>query len=142
MSQFVWTFPGGKLKQPVTSLTLVNNTEKVEDIAVPTGKIWVLLSVKARNPDDVTRDISVRTYKEAAKTNQISILTTQTVVPASVVQWPNTDPSSLYRQIPSVPAELLAAGNVLEITWAAGGASAGGTDADGLVIAYLEIDAP
>ena len=143
LSQFAWTFPGGKHKQEVTSLTLANNTAKTNDIVVPTGKIWILLGIKITNPDDVGRNIVIRLYKEAAKTNLLRTFQTATAMSASgEYQWPSGTISVISHCRPNIPCELLSAGNTLSIIWDTGGASAGGTDADGQVLDYLEIDAP
>lgn len=146
MGDINWTFPGGKLKQEPTSITLVNNTQLATLITVPTGKLWILRSIKVANPDDVNRVIIVNKWKEVAKTTLITILTTgytANAVGASLVHWPSTtmDDATMADK-PSHP-EILVAGNTIEVIYAAGGASAGGgPDADGIVIEYLEIDAP
>lgn len=138
----VHTFPGGKPEQSVTSITLVNNTQKIQLVTVPTGKIWILLGIKVRNPDDVDRAVTIRKYKEAAKTNEIAVLFSVSLATGVAGHWPTEGLSSTASRPSSTkPAEIMIAGNSLEITWAAGGASAGGTDADGLVIEYLELDA-
>lgn len=143
MSELVWTFPGGKPKQEVTEIVLVNNVEKVVDITVPTGKLWLLLSIKMVNDDDVNRTSTINKYKEAAKTNLITTLVAGLVILANggLMHWPNNYVDAMDAKSPFYP-ELLVAGNLLSIIWAAGGASAGATDVDGLVIEYLEIDAP
>jgi hypothetical protein len=143
-----WTFPGGKLKQEVTSLTLVNNTAKTIDIPVPTGKLWVLHILKVVNADDVGRTIEVVVYKEAAKTNIIAILISAwpvdplgTAAYTDTFIWPVAD-HFYSTNAKSNLTMLLTEGNVISITINAGGASSGGTDADGIVISYLETDAP
>lgn len=140
---FAFSFPGGELKQEVTSVTLVNNTVKTVDVPVPAGKKWVLKSIKTSNPDDVARGITWYKYKEAGKTNLIYTMFVQAalgaagvrVINSTMVRTTNND----YGYIPD--EDVWVAGNTLSIVWAAGGASAGGTDADGLIIEYLEIDA-
>lgn len=143
MSQFTWTFPGGKLKQEVTEVILVNNVTKTIDVLVPAGKIWILLGVKLLNPDDVDRTVNIYKYKEAAKTNLIATLFTAAITAVTELgHWPFVGAAgNTMRSFPTNPAEMLASGNVLSIVWTTGGASAGGTDADGLVVEYLEIDA-
>jgi len=141
LSEFVWTFPGGKLVQEVTSLTLVNNTAKTVDKTVPSGKRWILLAFRFSNPDDVARTLTCNKYKEAGKTNYIKRLTSNAAVgAASWIQFPNVTPSVTAQSQPTRPFEVLEAGNTLSFVWATGGASAGGTDADGLVLEYLEMD--
>lgn len=145
---YAWTFQGGDLKQVVTSVVLVNATAKTLDTVVPTGKRWKLLGVKAINGDDVTRDINVFIYKEPAKTNVLRKLIRIDAVLANggVCQWPNyhvTTTATTGCNALHQPAEvILAAGNVISVVWATGGASTGATDTDGLVIEYLEIDEP
>lgn len=140
-----WTFPGGKLKQEVTSVVLVNNTLKVIDTTVPAGKQWKLIGVKALNIDDVDRTVTINVYKEAGKTNLLRELN-KGALGANAgehLHWPSegvstgeADHTSQWADIPLVP------GNTINVQWAAGGASTGATDADGLVIEYLEIDTP
>jgi len=135
----VWTFLGGKLVQEVTSITLVNNTEKLETASPGTGKRWLLLGVRMLNPDDVNRVLVIDKYKEAAKTNLVKRLVVATLGPAGAMQWPYGVPTETEKRS-GTPPEILEAGNTLEFKWSAGGASTGGTDADGLVVEYLEID--
>jgi len=140
-----WTFPGGKLKQEVTSVVLVNNTAKTIDTVVPTGKRWLLLGVKLTNIDDVTRDVSVTLYKEAGKTNVLATLMFVSALAANgaaILMWPNNYVSTTSKIEKSSDPILLVAGNTINVYWATGGASTGATDADGLVIEYLEVDAP
>lgn len=141
MNNFAWNFQGGKLNQSVISVTLVNNTAKTIDITVPAGKRWMFLGLKITNPDNVARNINVHLYKEAGKTNLIKRILVQTGVAASGERYyPNSVTATLTVMSFYVPT-FLEGGNTIESVWAAGGASAGGTDADGLVIEYLEIDA-
>lgn len=133
-------FPAGKLQQSVTSVTVANNTAKTIDTTVPSGKRWILLSIRVTNPDDVQRTINIYKFKEAAKTNEIARFISNATNAGGRVHWPyNASPIS-SRVIPSSPAEIFDAGNTLSVVWAAGGVSGGGTDADGLVIEYLEVD--
>lgn len=133
-----WTFPAGQIHQEVTSLTLVNNTSKTVDVAVPAGKVWMLLGVKITNPDDVNRDCSISLYKEAAKTNLLRILAADTLAAGATLTYPNSvtgekSEQNLYSPHP------LAAGNILSLLWTTGGASTGGTDADGIMLEYQEV---
>lgn len=139
LSKLVWTFPGGQKVKAITSLTLVNNTAKNLDLLCGTGKIIIILHVRAINADNVNRGVLIRHYNEAAATNLISMVCSATIVTLEVLQWPNTDMDELQSTTLFYPL-ILVAGNILRISWAAGGASAGATDADGLVIEYLEID--
>lgn len=143
MSQFAWTFQGGIPKQEVTSITLVNNVAFTEDVTVPAGKQWLLTNIKIINPDDVTRNISITIYKEAAKTNVLFLLLSAVAFTAtSLRNLPSAIPAALSPSHNLIPPIELVAGNVINILWAAGGASTGATDADALVICYKEIDTP
>lgn len=139
-SKFAWTFQGGKLVQAVTSVTLVNNTALTIDITVPTGKRWILLGIKAVNCDDVSRVIVMTKYKESAKTNVVVLYGSPSVAAGAMVVWPATTAASTSRWSASMPGEILEPGNTITVQWVAGGVSAGATDADGLVIEYLEVD--
>jgi hypothetical protein len=126
----------GTLEQAVSSVTLVNATAKTIDTPIPTGERWLLLSIKLTNPDDVQRFVTASIYKEAAKTNIVTAVQSYTVAAAATGVFPSTTASVGY-QGSSGSGVLLKAGNVLSVIWSSGGASAGGTDADGLVITYL-----
>lgn len=140
MGGFVWTFQGGKKVVNVTSVTVVNNTLKSVLKTVPVGKRWMLLSIKVVNPDDVNRSITVRHWLEVAATNLIKILVYNAAIgTGAALQYPiNIEGTYIYKFIPSL--EILDAGETLGAVWGAGGASAGGTTADGLVIEYMEMD--
>jgi len=132
----VWL--AGRLKQVVTSITLVNNVAKTQDTTVPTGERWILLSIKVTNIDDVIRSTEIDKWKEAAKTSRIKKYCKSNIAASGTMQWPKDSPISGDEQHwPSAPAEILDPGNTISVVWSAGGASAGGTDADGLVIEYL-----
>jgi hypothetical protein len=125
----------GTVVNLITSVTLVNNTEKIIDISVPTGERWQILSLRFLNPDDVQRACSFKVFKEAAKTNFVVWLLAPALTAGAAGQWPSNTSSTTTMTIP--PA-ILAEGNIIEAKWAAGGASAGGTDADGLVVNYIK----
>lgn len=134
---YVWL--AGKKKDNVTSITLVNDTAKTQDVTVPTGKAWLLLAFSVTNPDNVARDVTVTLYKEAAKTNVLQVLGVKAAMDANAAaryhgpgNLTNYSQGDLY----ALPLE---AGNTISVTWAAGGASAGATDADGLVVEVMEI---
>lgn len=133
-------FLGGDHQQSVTSVTLANNTAKTIDTIVPTGERWFLINVKVTNPDDVNRVFTCHIYKEAAKTNDVKNLLYVAALTASggTSNWPNTN-GNFGGTVEMWAPVVLSAGNTLSATWAAGGASAGGTDADGLVVEYLRI---
>jgi hypothetical protein len=132
--------PAGRLVQDVTSLTVVNATSKTQDFSVPQGKRWILVSIKCTNPDDVARVISFTIYKEAAKTNDIALLYSASVNAASRLHYPNSGSGSQgFLEGTAMPYPL-ESGNTISVVLASGGASAGGTDADGIVLCYWEID--
>jgi len=135
--QFSETFKSGTFKAQVTSVVLVNNTQKTINESVPTDTKWLLESIKAVNADNVDRTVTVTLFKEAAKTNRIGILYSTTVTPSGHLVVPNNVASSAYLNL--FNGYPMGAGYTLEIVWAAGGASAGSTDADGLVIAFREL---
>lgn len=132
-------FDAGEPKQPVTSVTLVNNTAKTVDTTVPAGKKWKFNSIKITNPDDVARTVDFLFYKEAAATNLILTLDATSVGAAGTLQFPRYAASASLHTFPVV--HTLIAGNIIRVTWRAGGVSAGGTDADGLVTTYREVPA-
>ena len=140
--RMAWTFPAGRFVQEVTSVTLVNATTKTIDTTVPANKRWLLLSVKATNGDNVARVVGLYLFKEAAKTNLISVYDSASVNTAEHINFPNTIASRGVRSRAISPGEVLEAGNTISVIWTSGGASAGATDADGLVICYLEIHVP
>lgn len=125
----------------VTSITLVNNTAKTQSLAslIPAGFIGEILSIKITNPDNVGRDVTV--WIEDASGNEIFFLLAGQALAAGIrAQFPNTwvtttvgDGRADGGGGKGKPA-LLFAGDVVKVLWAAGGASAGGTDADGLVV--------
>jgi len=128
----------GRKKSDVTSITLANNTAKTVDSTVPANKRWLLLGVKAMNPDDVGRDLYIDHYKEAAKTNLIRRLAAETPAAGARTQWPSSVAGDVTKT-PKHDLMVMDAGETISILWAAGGASSGGTDADGLVVDYLEV---
>lgn len=130
---------GGELVQDVTSVVLVNNTTKTIDKTVPDNRKWIILSIRAMNPDDVQRNITITKFKEAAKTNTIKRYNVAATAASSLLQWPSGPFTAAFARKSSAPFEVLVTGNTIEIVWVAGGASAGGTDADGLIVEYLEV---
>lgn len=135
---FAETFPSGEVRADVTSVTLVNNTAKTNNVTVPDDTIWKLQSIRVMNPDDVARAISLTIYKEAAKTSRVLHLDTRNIAASAVFQWPNNGTGGEDRS--NIPFDLvLFAGNTIEITWAAGGASSGGTIADAQVVFYRRL---
>jgi hypothetical protein len=128
----------GTVENRVTSLTLVNNTAKEVLFTVPAGERWMLISAKYTNPDDVNRAVTLELHKEAAKTNYIKKYQSGTVNAGAIQQYPSGALANTTQNQSAIPYELLGAGNTLRLYFAAGGASAGGTDADGIVITVLK----
>ena len=140
-SPLTYTFQGGRLYQEVVSITLANNTVFILNHNIPAGKRRVLLSYKLTNPDDVARTVRVKKFKDTARTIKIKELAAYAGLGAAgEAQWPHGVPSAGEQKEGARPVELFEFPNVLQFTWEAGGASAGGTDADGLVIEWLETD--
>lgn len=140
MSSIISVFPGGRHLQAVTSVTLVNNTAKTIDTTVPDGKRWLLLNVRMNNPDDVARTERIWIYKEAAKTNFLRELLDSSINASAGGSFPSNEMSDVVdMQARGLPPIILSAGNTIQAYWGAGGASSGGTDADGLVVEYLEL---
>jgi hypothetical protein len=131
------TFPAGKLVTDIDSITLVNNTLLNHDIVVPAGERWWLLNAKIVNPDDVVRAVYLRTYLEAARTNRIQELVTGNVTAGTHIMWPNNVAGATQNNNPTLV--LLEGGHVLNVYYAAGGASTGGTDGAGVIIQYLKL---
>lgn len=134
----------GRHIQEPTSVVLVNNTAKTILVTVPVGQRWKLLGVRITNIDDVTRDVTVIIYKEAAKTTILRCLMLEAALAASAAEdllWPSeridTDD---HIEASNAHEIILSAGNTIEVVWATGGASTGATDADGLVVDRLEAD--
>ena len=139
-SVIAWTFPAGKLWQDVTSVTLVNNTAKTVDIVSKNHKRILILNIKATNPDNVARDITLTKYKETAKTNIIKTLYTVSRNAGATLNWPNSIAAEIGTDPRMASPCILEYTNKIAVVWGAGGVSAGGVDADGLVVEYLELD--
>lgn len=136
---FAQTFPSGQPTTSVTSITLVNATAKTQDITVPTDTLWLVQMIKAVNADDVNRVITIEVFNEAAKTSRIGTLAVADTATGVFLQWPNNEAAQVARTVnPGYPM-LLGPGMTISVTWASGGASTGGTDADGLVIWYRKL---
>lgn len=131
--------PHGRLVQSVTQVVLVNNTAKTLDLTVPTGKRWKVILMKMTNGDNVNRNLQMNLYLEAAKTHFMArIVWDAAVASGNHTHWPKNiaedDKVNAYFDL------IMDAGNTLSFVWEAGGASAGATDDDGLIVNYLEAD--
>lgn len=134
-----FTTPGGRIRQIVQSVTLVNNTLLAMDTLVPPNKEWILQSIKVTNSDNVDRSIEVFVYLEAAGTNLIIPLMAATVVATQTLVIPNLVATNAYANT-LLPGYPIVGGNIIRVVFNAGGVSAGAVDADGLVIVVREID--
>lgn len=132
------TFPAGEVKVSTTSITVTNNTAKTQDITVPADEKWVIETIKTVNPDDVARVIGGNLYLTSSKSILITALFSQSANANVRVQYPSLTVSTIYNWM--IPELVLGPGMTLSFTWAAGGASSGGTDADGLVIMYRKLN--
>lgn len=133
---FAWVFQGGNLEQDVTSVALTASTGKTIDSAVPTGKRWIVESIKICNADTGNnRTITVYFFKEAAATNLIGTLGAFNTAASTCYTTKrfSGDQDELALPFP------LKGGNIIRITWSAGSGGSG-TTADGLVICYRELD--
>jgi hypothetical protein len=104
--------------------TLINNTLAARTITVPSNRRWWLFWVYSINGDNVTRNMMVEHYNSAGQLiNMLFPLSAKTA--GLLLCWPHTTSGTNY----FAPAEAipLKAGDYIVITWAAGGASAGGT---------------
>lgn len=135
---FAETFESGSIEADPVSITLVNNTQKTQDFSVATDCIYELIAIKATNPDDVARVVTIELFKEVAKTNHIATLGSGSVNAGSRLSWPGNSVSAAQNWLQPRPC-LLGPNWTIRVTWAAGGASAGGTDADGLVVWYRKL---
>jgi len=138
----MFTFAGGRKVNNITSLTVLNNTTLTIDVSPPAGRRWMVLSMKVVNPDNVARNVSVVHYAEAAKTNVIKYLSNTATAAGNPFQvWPSAWNLAACPAFLSGFGPMLIVENpeVLEVSLVAGGASAGGVDADGLVIEVLEL---
>lgn len=130
---FAETYPSGYIVTSINSVTVANNTAKSETFTVPDDTVWVVDSIRAVNPDDVARDIYIRWFKESALTNKISNLMFGASGAGGDIVWPNTAAiGASYNENP--PSIVMSAGETIEIYFAAGGASTGGTLANSIVI--------
>lgn len=133
-------FHAGKKEIAVTSVTLVNNTAKTIDTVVPASEKWQLLNIKVVNCDDVARNVTVIHYKEAAKTNLVKVFGYIAALGAAgVFNMPSSTTAISDKLTFWTAPQILHAGETISVIWAAGGASTGATDADGLVIEYLRL---
>ena len=127
----------------INSVTLVNNTAKEVLFTVPSGKTWFLHWLVLKNPDDVQRNCNISLYHEAAKTNLYGLLIDEAVVASAAAVWPRNfhadDQNCWWQMCAHALGFPLKAGGTVRFYYAAGGVSAGGTDADGNILCYTEL---
>jgi len=130
---FAETYPSGYIVTSVNAVTVVNNTGKTEKFTVPDDTVWVVDSIRAVNPDDVARDIYIRWWKESALTNKISNLSYGGAGAGGDIVFPSVSSIGVaYNENPT--PIVMGAGETIEVYFSAGGASTGGTLANGVVI--------
>jgi len=127
-------------KNNVTSITLVNDTAKTQDVTVPSGKRWRLLWCKQTNPDSVTRNLYAKLYD--ASDNDLGFIISANAVTSGLEHAFPCRSHAGWDEISAESSEIwLDAGEYIRFTWDKGGTSTGGTDADGLVVVVKEYDA-
>ena len=133
----VQTFPGGKLIDNFTEVTLVSDTDKLQTLKVPPGKRWLLFFGAIYNGDSVNRACAVTIYNSAGK--QLASLFSGSITTLKVGFFPSVATASGdANQIQICGPLPVKEGDYIEFYYAAGGASAGGTAYFTAVV--LEID--
>lgn len=116
--------------------TLVNNTALTRTITVPTNARWRLYGGHVLQADDVSRVMEIRADSGVSGENLFEFLLT-TVGANTRVAWPSTSAEIDVHNSMPVP---LSEGDRINITFAAGGASAGGTARSSAVVEeWIEI---
>jgi len=113
-----------KFYQEIDSVTLANNTSKVLNLTVPSGKIWIIHQIMMHNGDDVQRNCRVRITDSSG--NNLAELGAQSLG-AGVVQYNMVGtPRNVADNYPGCVRKVKG-GNKISLQWDAGGASSGGT---------------
>jgi hypothetical protein len=123
------TFPSGWPIPRSYSDTLVNNTALTKVLTVPAGESWLIRGAFMKNGDNVNRDCSCL-FKDAAGNNIGFIIYHAALATLNSAYYP--DQTNNDTKVYACPI-LLCAGETLTFTWAAGGASAGGTASYGVI---------
>jgi len=120
----VRTIPASVIYQSRDSVTLENNTAKNVLLTVPAGKIWRVHAVRMHNGDDVSRDVQVKILDSS--NNTLHILSDASLTASSYKEMLNFLPTTPAAAACPNPV-LIKGGNKLQLSWAAGGTSSGGT---------------
>jgi len=126
----------GVFSKKKTSVTLVNNTAKDQDLAVPTGQEWTILRGRTHNGDNVARNASVICYDSAA-VEMATLHTSAALAAGAVIQFPRNNQNAA--EDPMRQPLVLEAGDYVRFHWDAGGASTGGTSV--IMLHVLQRDA-
>ena len=113
----------GEIDDNYTEGTLVNNTALTITITVPSGEIWLLYGGRVKNGDDVARTISVK-IKNSSDKIILNMAYQANLGAGSSIVYPNTTANLLNYNNGLV---ILKSGWKIEISYAAGGTSSGGT---------------
>lgn len=121
----------GNFKKNKTSVTLVNNTLKNQDITVPAGKVWTVLRGQIYNGDDVARNCNVICY-DSTPTEMATLHTDAALAATTRIQFPRLNQNAA--EDPMKQPLVLEAGDYVRFQFKAGGASSGGT---GLIMLHV-----
>ena len=122
----IYTHVGGLYKPNVTSVVLVNNTTKTSSLVVPTGKRWLIMGGILHNGDDVARNCSV-SIKTSGDVWLQDIMASVAIAAGAERPFPRSDQND-GGVGPSAYPVMAFAGEKVVLTFAAGGAAAGGTE--------------
>lgn len=135
MTNLAWM--DGEILSNHADVTLVNNTAKTEIVTVPTGVRWYVFCGKVYNGDDVQRTCRV-TVTDAS--DEVLMKCLDFAVGATdEAFFPNMDDVGANQLGGAGYPFPLAAGWKIKFSFAAGGASAGGTAE--IVLIVLEVPA-
>ena len=136
---------GGRYRWINNTVTLVNNAALNENIYPEEHGIigrskrvkWFLIAGRVENGDDVARGVSVRIYKRTNMQNLFQLLGVSVNAGQSYIfPYSGSDADNTTDAIPL----LVDSENFIRITWAAGGASAGGESEYSFYIYEVESD--
>lgn len=125
MTKFV--VQAGIFEDNAATTVIVNNTLKTVVIEVPAGRRWTLMGFGMHNPDNVARVVTIR-WSDNTPSRIVDIFSLS-LTATTRVYGPNASVATLVQK-PIV----FDGGHKIELVWAAGGASAGGTASYSLAI--------